>query len=267
MNTTWQKNKIRNGYNSIAEINKKHSDMLMDFGVLILNHGESYKINENEKEVSVLLVTGDIKLTWNGKVEHISRNNFLNEGPWCLHVPKMTEIKISAGKESEIIIQKTDNDKHFESKLYTPKECRSEIFGEGVLDETSNRTVRTIFDYHNAPYSNLVIGEDINHPGRWSSFPPHDHPQPEIYHYKFMREQGFGVSIIEDEAFVVRNDDTVCIPPGTVHPQVTSPGYPMWYCWMIRHLENDPFIERYFRDEHKWLLDPNVKTWPEVSNQ
>ena len=263
MNTIWQKNRIRNGYNSITEINKKHIDMLMDFGVLMLNNGKSYKISEKEKEVAVLLVTGDIELTWNGKAVHISRDSFLNERPWCLHVPKMTEIKISAEKKSEIIIQKTNNDKHFESKLYTQKECRSEIFGEGVLDETSNRTVRTIFDYNNAPYSNLVIGEVINHPGRWSSFPPHDHPQPEIYHYKFIQKQGFGVSIIEDEAFVVRNDDTVCISPGTVHPQVTSPGYPMWYCWMIRHLDNDPFIDRYFRDEHKWLLDPNAKIWPE----
>ncbi|HJO95271.1 MAG TPA: 5-deoxy-glucuronate isomerase [Victivallales bacterium] len=262
MNKVWQKNDLKNGYNSIAEINGNHSNMLMDFGVLKLHDGESHRINESEKEVAVLLVTGDVELTWNNNTESISRDSFLDESPWCLHVPKKTEITISAVKESEIIIQKTDNDNDFKAKLYTQEDCRSEIFGGGVLDETSNRTVRTVFDYNNAPYSNLVIGEVINHPGRWSSYPPHDHPQPEIYHYKFINEQGFGVSIIEDDAFVVKNNDTVCVPPGTVHPQVTAPGYPMWYCWMIRHLQDNPFIDRIFRDEHIWLLDPDVKTWP-----
>ena len=256
-----QPNGFQEGYNIITELDGKHSDMLMNFGVLKLSENNTYKSDTLER--AFLLVKGKILLKWENNEVILKRDSIFDENPACLHVPESVPIEIQGlAPESEIIIASTNNDKIFESKLYTPKECRSEQFGAGVLSETSNRTVRTIFDYNNAPYAKLVIGEVINHPGRWSSYPPHDHPQPEIYYYKFDKEQGFGISILEDDAYVVRNNDTCCITPGKVHPQVTSPGYPMWYCWVIRHLDNDPFIDRYFRDEHKWLLDPNVKVWP-----
>ena len=250
------------GYNGITEMDGKHSDMLMDFGIVKLTKGMSY--NSENLERALLLVKGEILLKWNDKESVLKRDSFFDENPSCLHLSEDTPVVIiGISDESEIIIAATNNENKFKPKLYTSEDCRSEQFGAGVLNETSNRTVRTIFDYSNAPYSKLVIGEVINHPGRWSSFPPHDHPQPEIYYYKFDNEQGFGISVLEDDAYVVRNNDICCITPGKVHPQVTSPGYPMWYCWAIRHLDNDPFGERYFRDEHKWLLDPKAKIWPE----
>jgi 5-deoxy-glucuronate isomerase len=253
---------FKNGYNSITEMNKSHSNMLMDFGILKLSKNQNYESKLLER--ALLLVKGEILLKWSNKETVLKRDSLFDENPSCLHLSCGETVKITGiSDDSEIIIAATNNKNKFESKLYTPEECRSEQFGVGVLNETSNRTVRTIFDYNNAPYAKLVIGEVINHPGRWSSYPPHDHPQPEIYYYKFDREQGFGVSIIEDDAYLIRNNDTCCITPGKVHPQVTAPGYPMWYCWVIRHLDDNPFIDRHFRDEHKWLLDPNAKTWPE----
>lgn len=32
---------------------------------------------------------------------------------------------------------------------------------------------------------------------------------------------------------------------------------------MIRHLDGDPWTDRIDEEEHKWLLDPDVKIWPE----
>ncbi len=37
-----------------------------------------------------------------------------------------------------------------------------------------------------------MIGEDIHYPGKWAGFPSHYHEQPEIYFYKFDKDQGFG---------------------------------------------------------------------------
>jgi len=37
----------------------------------------------------------------------------------------------------------------------------------------------------------------------------------------------------------------------------------MYYIWVIRHLENNPFDERIFVPEHKWLLNKDAKIWPE----
>jgi len=251
-----QNGQFQYGYNSITEMDGKHKDMLMDIGLLKMKEGQSEEDADEYKERAFLLVEGDIQLEWgNGNKRHIKRKSCFEEDPWCLHVPKRMKVKITAFGESELIIQKTTNDNLFDDKLYTPEECKSEEFGKGTLDNVSLRTVRTIFDDTNAPYSNLVIGEVINNSGRWSSYPPHHHPEPEVYYYRFKKKQGFGYSQVGDEVYIVNNNDTVTIPGGLVHPQVAAPGYPMYYCWMIRHLDNSRFDERIFVPEHKWLLE------------
>ena len=126
--------------------------------------------------------------------------------------------------------------------------------GKGQLGETSLRTVRTIFDLSNAPDSNLVLGEVVHIPGRWSSYPPHHHPQPELYFYKFIPEQGFGYSEIGGNVYKVKNNDTSIIISGD-HPQVCAPGYAMYYIWAIRHLENNPFNEFIYAVELQWIIE------------
>ena len=131
------------------------------------------------------------------------------------------------------------------------------------MGETSTRICRTVFDFSTAPYANLVVGELINFPGKWSSYPPHYHPQPEIYLYKFDHEQGFGFSEFGEEVYKVRNNDAYIIDKEVTHAQVAAPGYAMYYIWVIRNLENNPFDERIYTPEHKWLLDKNAKIWPD----
>jgi 5-deoxy-glucuronate isomerase len=129
------------------------------------------------------------------------------------------------------------------------------------MNETSTRIVRTVFDYTNRPESNLVIGEVIGLPGRWSSYPPHHHPQPEIYHYRFLPEQGFGLTAIGDTPHIIKDKDTICIRDGEDHPQVTAPGYAMWYLWVIRHIEGNHYGVQTVADEHKWVNSPEAKIW------
>jgi 5-deoxy-glucuronate isomerase len=130
------------------------------------------------------------------------------------------------------------------------------------MRETSTRIVRTIIEDPRAPWSNLVLGEVITFPGKWSSYPPHHHPQPEIYHYRFAPSGGFGFAAIGDEGCVVRNRDTILIPPHAVHPQTAAPGYAMFYIWVIRHLDGDRYGVPTFVPEHSWVTDPAAKIWP-----
>jgi len=250
------------GYNIISEMDGKYSDMLMDVGVYKFKKGDVEECIDSEKEIALLLLDGTIILEWEDNKKEITRSSIFDEEPWCLHVSKGTAVKMTAVSEAEVLLEKTTNEKDFDSKLYTPEDCRSDIFGEGVLDNTSRRVVRTIFDYSNAPYSNLVIGEVINYPGKWSSYPPHHHPQPEIYYYRFDKPQGFGCSIIGDDVFKIAHNSVAAIPGGLVHPQATAPGYAMYYCWMIRHLDNNPWTDRIDEEDHKWLLNPDAKIWP-----
>jgi 5-deoxy-glucuronate isomerase len=97
----------------------------------------------------------------------------------------------------------------------------------------------------------------VNRAGRWSSYPPHHHPHPEIYHYRFFPHGGFGYCGQGPEVYRVHDGDTAAIAPDLAHPQVAAPGYTMIYVWAIRHLEGNRFGSgsRIFEPEHTWVLD------------
>lgn len=161
----------------------------------------------------------------------------------------------------EWAVARTTNPKSFEPRLFLPNELQPEYRGKGLAQDACLRNVRLIFDLEQRPESNLVIGEVINYPGRWSSYPPHHHQQPEIYHYRFSKPQGYGHSELGDDVLKVRNYDTVKIPGGKDHAQVSAPGYAMYYLWIIRHMENNPYRGFEFTKDHEWVLDPHQQGW------
>jgi 5-deoxy-glucuronate isomerase len=240
--------------------------MLMDFGVIELLSGDVYESQSDTDERIWLLAKGSASLSWDGKEQQISRPDLFDHSPWVLSVPAKVKVTIKGGKEgAEFYYSATDNPKNFASKLYSPEECQSEFRGEGTMRETSTRVVRTVFDDTNRSESNLVIGEVIGVPGKWSSYPNHHHPQPEIYHYRFLPANGFGLTAIGDNAYILKDKDTLCIREGQVHPQVTAPGYAMWYLWVIRHIDGAHYGPAtktpIFVEEHKWVMGDQNKIW------
>jgi 5-deoxy-glucuronate isomerase len=240
--------------------------MLMDLGVIVLFPGDRYESGSETDERVFLLSRGSAELSWGGEKKDISRPGLFDFSPWCLSVPARCPVSIKAGNQgAEFYYAATDNQKNIGPRLFCPEECRSEFRGEGTMRETSTRIVRTIFDDTNRPESNLVIGEVIGMPGKWSSYPPHHHPQPEIYHYRFLPEQGFGFAAIGKTPRLIRDKDTILIREGEVHPHVTAPGYAMWYLWVIRHIEGahyGPATDTpVFVDEHKWVMGDESKIW------
>jgi len=250
------------GYTPIAELDGMHSDMLMDFGVLRLKEGDSFKDNREDLERAFMLIYGEVTLQWDGMQETVSRKNCFDCSPWTLHVPKGVKVSITGiGADSELTVHRTGNETKFDPKLYRPEECEDEFRGAGLMRETSTRIVRTVFDKSNAPWSNLVLGEVIGFPGKWSSYPPHHHPQPEIYYYKTNPENGFGYAELGDEVLKVHQNDTVFIGEGLTHPHVTAPGYALWYMWVIRHLDGNPYITPTFLPEYLWVLEKDAVYW------
>lgn len=131
----------------------------------------------------------------------------------------------------------------------------SALFRPPKLGATAERVVRSAIADATAPHSNLVLGEVINRPGCWSSYPPHHHPHPEVYHYRFVPEAGFGYSEEGEQVYKVHHRDTVVLSPGLTHPQTSAPGYTMVYLWTMPHLAGNRFRDesRDFVKEHSWL--------------
>ena len=172
----------KNGEKVLCSRNGKNADMNMDITVKRLEKGESMKIFSLGDETAVLLIKGKIIFKWNNEERECSRRDAFEMKPYCLHADGTTPIEIEAAQTSEFVIQQTDNDKKFDAVFYTPEDCLYQEFGLGQWNGTGHRVVSTMFDIDNAPYSNMVMGEVFNKPGRWSSYPPHHHPQPEVYY-------------------------------------------------------------------------------------
>ncbi len=249
------------GYTPVTEVGGRQAQALMDFGILRLAAGPSWRSSPG-RERALLLLTGSAELSWDGGSARVSRRSLFDEAPWCLSLPAGTSATLTAMEESEVSVHATENPRSFAPHLFTPEECRSEERGKGTMRETSTRIVRTIIEDPRASWSNLVLGEVITFPGKWSSYPPHHHPQPEIYHYRFQLPEGFGLCQIGEEAYLLRNQDTVIIPPGAVHPHAAAPGYAMYYLWVIRHLDGARYGTPTFVREHSWVMDPKAKIWP-----
>lgn len=242
-----------NGVKILSRAGDGSNDMMMNITVYRMKAGEERSFLCKIEEMAVLLVLGDVTFRWENCEQRGKRESFINEGPHCLHVCKGVAVTVKAEADSEILVQSTENEREFASRFYRPADCRDDIFGGDKLEGKMKRTVRTVFDYKNAPYSNMVNGEVINHQGGWSSYTPHHHPQPEVYFYRYERSEGFGACFIGDEVYKIKDGSCAAIPGGKTHPQVTAPAFPMYYCWMIRHLEGNPWTDRVVDERYLWI--------------
>lgn len=245
------------GEKILTTYDNEYQDMLMDIRVYRLKKGEIRNFQKTGEETAVLLLKGQVVYHLDGREHEASRKDVFTEGPWCAHVCTKIMVSVEAETDAEILVQSTKNDKVFESKMYRPEDAPWKYSSVGKFGNVAKRRVSTIFDLDIAPYSNMVLGEVMNDRGNWSGYLPHRHPQPETYYFLFDRPEGFGASFVGDEVFKSTDGSFSAIPGGELHPQAVAPGYQMYTCWMIRHLEGQPWhqTDRNEDERYMWLHD------------
>lgn len=75
----------------------------------------------------------------------------------------------------------------------------------------------------------------------------------EVYYYRYERNEGFGACFLGDDVYKIKDGSCACFPGGVTHPQVTAPAFPMYYCWMIRHLDGTPWTDRIVDPRYTWI--------------
>lgn len=214
----------------------------MSFSIVELEPGEALSIYEPQLESALLLLEGRSQWSFHKEAVQATRKNWLEELPFSAHLARGEHIKIKAESTTKLALIQTSNDKEFPSKIYHPTDVSVEDRGQGLLDGTCHRQVRLVFDATIAPEAaKLVLGEVLNFPGRWSSYPPHHHDQQEYYYYEFSPKVGFGFSQNGENIKKVNHGDLVQIPGGNDHAQVSAPGYHMYYLWTIKHQTNNKY--------------------------
>ena len=264
--TYFNKNaELKNGYNSYIDLDTDDMGTQMDVGLLLMDEGDKFVFDEADKEIAVLLFSGKVTYEWDDKVVEAARPDCFHYEAYCLHAGKGTKITLTAHAHSELYIQKTYNADPFEAVMYDASNIDVEHKGcNGELMGCMEREIKTFFDLSNAPFSNMVLGEVLNRPGKWSSYPPHHHPQPEVYFYRFDYPDGFGAGFANGEIYKTTHNGLSVITSG-FHSQTAAPGYAMCYAWGIRHLEGDPWDKTRIDDpEHSWLweADANDHIYP-----
>ena len=252
----------RGGFNDgFTEITSSEDSTGIALGVYKFKGGERYVESANT-ETAWLLMDGKVSIEFDGGVYEFERRSLFDELPVCLHVSAGTEVRLTLIKDSEFTVYQTTNTASFSPRLYRGDDVESEDRGKGQVGDTCWRIVRTIFGIDNRdPASELVLGEVITFPGRWSSYPPHHHSQPEIYHYRFNKPQGYGHGELGDSVLKVRQYDTVKILDLNDHAQCAAPGYAMYYSWVIRHLPGQPYTAPEFTEEHTWVMKSDATFW------
>ena len=137
-----------------------------------------------------------------------------------------------------------------------PEDVENEHRGKGQLDDTSYRIVRCVFDRRTAPpEARLVLGDVVTFPGRWSSYPPHHHPQGELYYYRFEPDWGYGHGELGEDVYKLYHNDLLRITGLRDHAQTAAPGFHMYYVWTIRHDTGNPYTGFEFTKPFETLLD------------
>ena len=235
-----------------------YSDMLMDISVYKKADKLRHDFLSKNEEIAILLLKGKVNFSWNNESHEVYRKDVFTDGPYAVHVCRGNKVSVTfLSDDAEFLVMKTQNMNEFSCKLYTPKDAPFKYFCKGMYGDVAKRRVNTIIDHDIEPLSNFVLGETLNDRGNWSGYLPHRHPQPETYFFKFDREEGFGASFVGDQVFKSVNNSFAAIPGGQLHPQAVAPGFQMYTCWMIRHLDGNPWLQtdRCEDEKYLWLKD------------
>lgn len=249
------------GLTPVTRFDEPGDNAGIGFAVLKLRAGEVLEL-KTRNETAWLMMDGHVDGNAGDARFSFTRRSLFDDSPGCVHVSAGTPVRIHAVADSELTVYETANRALFTPRVYLPADVPDEQRGKGQVGNRCLRLVRTIFDRRNTDASaELVLGEVVTLPGGWSSYPPHHHAQPEIYHYRFTAPQGYGHAELGEQVLKVRQFDTVKILAGLDHAQCAAPGYGMYYAWVIRHLPGNPYTVPEFTAEHRWTMEPGAPFW------
>jgi 5-deoxy-glucuronate isomerase len=208
-----------------------------------LDTGQSFE-SPGDLETVVVVLGGVVDVEANGEsLGSAGGRSSVFEGPGhAVYAPPGTALRLKATTPAQLAIATAPAGQGapLKARIIGPGDQSLAEVGKGNW----SRSVRTILGPEHAA-GRLLLGETINPPGNWSSYPPHKHDREappeevrleEVYFFKVDPPEGFGVQVRYDdagtEAFTVRDGDSAVIRSG-YHPLVAAPGYSLYYLWVM----------------------------------
>ncbi len=238
---------------------------LIRLDVAQLDAGEPAELVRVDEEMLVMVLSGvvDVLVGDEGLGRAGGRSSVFESPGYAVYIPPAVPAVLTAvdgPAELAVCSAPLAGDPAPPARLIRPEDQR---IGEVGRDNWA-RNVRTVLGPEHAA-GRLLLGETINPPGNWSSYPPHkhdDHRPPmevqleEVYLFKVDPASGFGVQIRYtgdgEEAFTVRDGDVAAIKAG-YHPVVAAPGYALYYLWVMAGQGRQ--MVPYLDPQHAWVQE------------
>lgn len=247
------------GLNSLV----KPGDMeFIELDIFKGKKGDEYTFNSSDYEIGLVILTGKCNVKVDETIFNSlgARRNVFDGNAYAVYIPNDKSVRIEALEDVEVAICKTKVKTEEDVKLVKPED----VIVRDVGVYNWRRDVKDIIDKR-IKAKRLLIGETINPPGNWSSYPPHKHdtnnyPEEvkleEVYFYKLNPENGFGLQRVYtaegdvENVYLIENNSLLMIKRG-YHPVVAAPGYQLYYLWILA----GEMRESIMNDDpnHKWL--------------
>jgi 5-deoxy-glucuronate isomerase len=248
--------------------NAGHETAHISLALADLSPGESLAL-ESDGETAAVVLSGVVEAS-TGDGASLGRAGgraSVFEAPGdAVYAPAGTALRLQATSEGPVQLAITSaaaepSPDAPPARIIRPEDQRIAEVGE----DNWSRTVRTILGPEHTA-QRLLLGETLNPPGNWSSYPPHRHDRhnppeevdlEEVYLFKVDPPEGFGIQIRyeldgerEEEAFLVRNDDIAVIRRG-FHPVAAPSGYTLYYLWVMAG--DGRVMKPYLDPAHAWV--------------
>jgi|SRR5690606_32719445 len=233
------------------------------FDLLQLKVGETYVGDTGDFESAFVILSGSCNVVGDdfSYIDLGIRKDVFSGKPTTVYLSIHTNYQITAISDVELAICSVAATIKYTPTLIRPEDVKEVELGSGNWI----RKAHFVIDQDIAA-QHLFLGETLLPPGKWA-FPPHRHDydnvphevdMEEIYHFRILPSSGFGMQLSytddrsREEAFVLRNKDTVLIPDG-YHPVASSPVDALYMLWFMAG-EKRMFISSP-EGQYRWLAE------------
>jgi 5-deoxy-glucuronate isomerase len=215
------------------------------YGRIILDSEKpSERFSTGRLETGLICLSGECTIEAEGQTNNIKRYD-------SIYIPRDTEIEITTENSVDLVECSAEVEKKYPLQVVRYADVEKDSSLKFKTGGASNSRTVNITLGKNVEAGRILAGFTTSEPGHWTSWPPHEHAAilEELYVYYDMPAPSFGVQFVytnpDEPEFigVVRDGDAVIMPKG-FHPNVSVPGHPINFVWMMaahREVEDRQF--------------------------
>ncbi len=217
----------------------------LTYGRIMLDSEKpSERFSTRRLETGLICLSGECTIEADGQTVNINRYD-------SIYIPRDTEVEITTDSSVDLVECSAEVEKKYPLQVVRYADVEKDSSLKFKTGGASNSRTVNITLGKNVEAGRILAGFTTSEPGHWTSWPPHEHAAilEELYVYYDMPAPAFGVQFVytnpDEPEFigVVRDGDAVIMPKG-FHPNVSVPGHPINFVWMMaahREVEDRQF--------------------------